>query len=134
MFPWLAGSIARVFRILLIVVPWLLVVTGLIGFYYLRARMMNPLTGRFWSADSYEGHPEDPQSLHKYLYCGAEPVNGRDPSGYFTSIVSDWFYGQLVHDAVGSDFLFETPGRGNQRAAWMRPFKKLPEPSFSLLS
>jgi hypothetical protein len=31
--------------------------------------------------DTYEGDNEDPLSLHKYLYCKADPVNGSDPSG-----------------------------------------------------
>ena len=52
-----------------------------VGLYYLRARLMNPLTGRFWSADSYEGSQNDPQSLHKYLYANSDPVNHCDPSG-----------------------------------------------------
>jgi len=42
---------------------------------------MNPLTGRFWTADSYEGNREDPASLHKFLYCDQEPINYHDPSG-----------------------------------------------------
>jgi len=42
---------------------------------------MNPLTGRFWSMDSYEGAPTDPVSLHKYLYSGSDPSNNVDPSG-----------------------------------------------------
>ncbi|NOS72793.1 MAG: hypothetical protein HOP33_23065 [Verrucomicrobia bacterium] len=43
---------------------------------------LNPNTGRFWSMDSFEGDSDDPMSLHKYLYCHADPVNGIDPSGY----------------------------------------------------
>jgi len=31
--------------------------------------------------DPYAGNTSDPQSLHKYLYCHANPVNGIDPSG-----------------------------------------------------
>jgi hypothetical protein len=31
--------------------------------------------------DTYEGNYQDPQSLHKYLYCRADPVNGTDPTG-----------------------------------------------------
>ena len=54
------------------------------GLYYLRARLMNPLTGRFWTADSYEGAQTDPQSLHKYLYANADPLNRLDPSGRFS--------------------------------------------------
>ena len=56
------------------------------GLYYLRARLMNPLTGRFWNADSYEGNGFDPASLHKYLYANADPVNGMDPSGHLTLV------------------------------------------------
>ena len=32
--------------------------------------------------DSYEGAPDDPPSLHKYLYCQANPINHLDPSGH----------------------------------------------------
>jgi hypothetical protein len=32
--------------------------------------------------DSYEGDPESPVSLHKYLYAGDDPVDRVDPSGY----------------------------------------------------
>ncbi|HEV2804512.1 MAG TPA: RHS repeat-associated core domain-containing protein [Chthoniobacterales bacterium] len=55
-----------------------------LGLYYLRARLMNPLTGRFWSMDSYQGKTGDPASLHKYLYCGADPINAIDPTGHTT--------------------------------------------------
>jgi len=50
--------------------------------YYLRARYYNPLTGRFNRIDPIDGSLSDPQSLHKYLYCHANPVNNIDPSGY----------------------------------------------------
>ena len=55
---------------------------GDLGMYHLRARYLNPNTGRFWTMDSYEGNSEDPLSLHKYLYCHANPANGIDPSGH----------------------------------------------------
>ncbi len=61
------------------------------GFYYLRARQMNPSTGRFWEMDDYEGHKNDPRSLHKYLYTYDDPVNQADPSGRNISIA-----GQMV--------------------------------------
>jgi len=54
------------------------------GFYYLRARYMNPSTGTFTSPDAYAGTIFDPVSLHKYLYANANPVMNRDPSGYYT--------------------------------------------------
>jgi hypothetical protein len=31
--------------------------------------------------DSYEGNPNDPLSLHKYLYASGNPVGRIDPSG-----------------------------------------------------
>jgi len=52
--------------------------------YYLRARYYNPANGLFNQLDPYAGNMQDPQSLHKYLYCHANPVNGVDPSGKFT--------------------------------------------------
>ena len=33
------------------------------------------------SRDPEDGVPADPQSLHKYLYAGGDPVNGIDPTG-----------------------------------------------------
>lgn len=55
-----------------------------LGMYYLRARFYNPDSGRFWNQDTYEGRNGEPATLHKYLYAHADPVNGRDPSGYLT--------------------------------------------------
>ncbi|HLK47666.1 MAG TPA: RHS repeat-associated core domain-containing protein [Bryobacteraceae bacterium] len=52
-----------------------------LGIYYNRARYYDERRGRFWSMDPFEGNPRDPESLHKYLYAGANPVNRRDPSG-----------------------------------------------------
>ena len=34
-----------------------------LGFYYLRARYLNPSSGRFWSMDSFAGESADPISL-----------------------------------------------------------------------
>ncbi len=53
-----------------------------LGLYYLRARYLNPTTGRFMTMDSFEGAQTDPLSLHKYLFCQSNPVNGVDPSGH----------------------------------------------------
>jgi RHS repeat-associated protein len=52
-----------------------------LGVYYNRARYLNTTTGRFWSMDTYEGDPQSPMSLHKYLYASGDPVDRRDPSG-----------------------------------------------------
>jgi len=50
--------------------------------YYLRARWYNPYAGLFNRTDPFSGDTEDPQSLHKYLYCYANPINAADLSGY----------------------------------------------------
>jgi RHS repeat-associated protein len=54
-----------------------------IGQQYLRARYYDPTTGRFNRLDPFFGNVNDPQSLHKYLYTHADPVNGIDPNGEF---------------------------------------------------
>ena len=64
---------------------------------------MNPLTGRFWSMDRYEGQHLNPLSLHKYLYGGSNPVSHLDPSGY-AFIVSNLIYGREVHREIGLHF------------------------------
>ena len=51
--------------------------------YYLRARYYDPATGRFNRLDPFAGINSDPLTLHKYLYCGANPVNAIDPTGMF---------------------------------------------------
>jgi RHS repeat-associated protein len=55
-----------------------------LGLYYLRARYLNPGTGRFMTMDTFEGTQTDPLSLHKYLYAGDNPVNDIDPTGHET--------------------------------------------------
>jgi RHS repeat-associated protein len=54
-----------------------------VGFYYLRARYLNPFNGRFITRDPHEGAIFDPLTLHKYLYVANDPVNKSDPSGMF---------------------------------------------------
>ncbi len=53
-----------------------------LGFYYLRARYMNPASGRFWTMDSFEGGSYDPASLHKYVYASNNGANRIDSSGH----------------------------------------------------
>ncbi len=55
-----------------------------LGFYYLRARYLNPGVGRFHSMDSFAGVGSDPVTLHKYLYGNGDPANMIDRSGYFS--------------------------------------------------
>jgi hypothetical protein len=46
-----------------------------------RARDYSANIGRFMTMDTFEGDQEDPQSLHKYVYCANNPVNLTDPNG-----------------------------------------------------
>ena len=66
-----------------IVTSALLVVVMLLGSGLSHARNYNAYIGRFQTMDTYEGSPQDPQSLHKYVYCNGDPVNNSDPSGNF---------------------------------------------------
>lgn len=45
------------------------------------ARWLDVNSGRFLTMDSFEGDPEQPQSLHKYTYAEDDPVNNVDPTG-----------------------------------------------------
>ena len=51
-----------------------------LGLYYLRARYYNPSTGRFLHRDPEDGKTKVPQSLHKYLFAGGDPINRIDPT------------------------------------------------------
>jgi RHS repeat-associated protein len=64
-----------------------------LNLYYNRARYLNVTTGRFWSMDTFEGDPQSPLSLHKYLYVIDDPVNRIDPNGKET-------LGELIQSAA----------------------------------
>ena len=49
-----------------------------LGYYYLRARYYSPGLGRFTGFDPAEDYTN---RLHKYAYCGNNPINVNDPSG-----------------------------------------------------
>lgn len=58
-----------------------------LGLDYLRARFMNPATGRFASADSFPGVIQNPLTLNHYIYTGQNPVNFVDPTGHFFDLI-----------------------------------------------
>jgi RHS repeat-associated protein len=76
-----------------------------LGMYYLRARYFNPQTGRFWTMDPFEGNKSEPTSLHKYLYCSADPVNGTDRRGFWREIPSNFAGGKDAEAPVILDFV-----------------------------
>ena len=57
---------------------------GNLELYFLRARYLDVKSGRFWTADTFEGFHDEPLSLHRYLYASADSVNLSDPSGEFS--------------------------------------------------
>jgi RHS repeat-associated protein len=65
------------------------------GFYYLRARYLDPHAGRFTAMDSFIGKDVDPSSLHKYAYANGSPANYIDPTGHYTAD-----FGRDVEDEV----------------------------------
>jgi RHS repeat-associated protein len=74
-----------------------------LGWYYLRARYMDPSQGRFVTMDPFSGITQDPVSLHRYLYAHSNPVNGIDPSGYLTltELSITMTVGGVVNAAIG---------------------------------
>ena len=83
-----------------------------LALYYLRARYYNPATGRFMSRDPLDGNGYDPQTLHKYLYAGGDPVNASDPTG--REVLAEYKIlkkvvlglGMEVHHLIEQRFLF----------------------------
>lgn len=55
-----------------------------LGWNYNRDRWSIPSLGIFNQPDKYMASSDDPQCLHKYIYCLGNPTNLIDPSGLFT--------------------------------------------------
>jgi RHS repeat-associated protein len=55
-----------------------------LGIYFKRARYYNQDRGRFMTMDPYWGELQKPQTLHKYMFGHADPVNHMDPCGTTT--------------------------------------------------
>ncbi|MFK7767912.1 MAG: RHS repeat-associated core domain-containing protein, partial [Mariniblastus sp.] len=57
------------------------------GLISLRARFLDPTTGRFLSRDTSEGDVGIPVTHHDYLYASNDPINSGDPTGLVSSLV-----------------------------------------------
>lgn len=99
----------------------------ILGLYYLRARYMNPGTGRFLTRDSFAGNSDDPKSLHRYNYAGVDPIDNNDPSGHDLTAIS--ISGQL--DAIGSPVGSKAQAAAQQVTAEVLAFAK-DEPALML--
>ncbi|MDR3196403.1 MAG: RHS repeat-associated core domain-containing protein [Planctomycetaceae bacterium] len=88
-----------------------------IGQQYLRARYYDPATGRFNRLDPFFGNLNDPQSLHKYLYTHADPVNGIDPTGEALPAVMA-ILGGLIGAGLGYWQTVTWQGYCNGRSCW----------------
>ncbi|MFO0940532.1 MAG: RHS repeat-associated core domain-containing protein [Pirellulales bacterium] len=95
------------------------------GLSYLRARMYDPITGRFESADPFRGLIDSPATLNKYVYANSDPVNNTDPTGYLslaemsvatgiiaTTTLIGASYGYTKAKALGRSTFWYTAGYG----------------------
>jgi hypothetical protein len=60
--------------------------------------------------DTSEGDNTDPLSLHKYLYCQGNPINGIDPSGHWGLFSFTRDFGNWAHRVIEDEYLEEHPG------------------------
>jgi RHS repeat-associated protein len=74
------------------------------GWYYNRARWMDPNVGRFGSMDPLLVMASLLR-LGAYGYVSANPVNARDPSGLIANLLLPALVGIAVHDFIGAHFL-----------------------------
>jgi RHS repeat-associated protein len=81
------------------------------GYYYLRTRQYDPYISRFTSRDPVFGQFEEPITLHKYLYCGNDPLNQLDPTGLITFHITGTVMGSFGWSGVRqSGFVFDDKG------------------------
>jgi RHS repeat-associated protein len=81
------------------------------GLQYHRARWLDPRTGRFLGMDPFPGSQDDPVSLHRYLYAGADPVALADPTGEFSSLAGAFMVVAIVAILAGISSIACSPLR-----------------------
>jgi RHS repeat-associated protein len=70
--------------------------------YNYNARLYDPVTGRFITADTVVPDWTNPQSLNRYAYCMNNPLRYVDPSGHFWgAFFAAIVWGALIGAAVG---------------------------------
>jgi len=68
--------------------------------YFMQARYYAPDIGRFITVDPVRGAPQDPLSLHRYLYVANDPAVLVDPSGLLW-----WKWQETWADAIAGAIL-----------------------------
>ena len=73
------------------------------GLYYLNARYYSPEWRRFISPDAAEYiDPKTPNGLNLYAYCGNDPVNRFDPSGFAWEWSNFWQSAGYLVTGIGA--------------------------------
>jgi RHS repeat-associated protein len=81
-----------------------------VGLYYLRARYLDPATGRFMSTDPAPSFVGAPATLPKYLYASADPVGQIDPTGRSANGDQGCSAGLLIFTIQSGGYLALSPG------------------------
>jgi len=68
------------------------------GLYYYGGRFYAPELGRFISADPFVG-------MNRYAYCGNDPVNNTDPTGYDILGIGAWINDQSSADKCNARYM-----------------------------
>ena len=93
------------------------------NFYYNRAKWLDTKVGRFLGVDPFEGDPQSPLSLHRYLYTNASPASFTDPLGLSiltvflnaarrflpAHLVTATAFGKFAHTAIQKDIMRQDP-------------------------
>ena len=66
------------------------------GLVFLRARYYNPMDGRFINKDTWQGNYTRSQSLNRWSYVEANPINYTDPSGRWRWWLSSSMYHLII--------------------------------------
>jgi RHS repeat-associated protein len=86
-----------------------------LGLYNFKARLYDPLLGRFLSPDSLVPYPHDPQSLNRYSYVSNNPLKYVDPEGhFFFGIIFGAIFGAIM-GAVSSAINGGKIWKGNEK-------------------
>ena len=89
------------------------------GLYYLQSRYYNPGWGRFINADVLISDAQSILGLNIFAYCGNNPINHEDPTGYFASKITGWFksINRKVNEYFSHSNIFGTIVSGLKGAA-----------------